>query len=588
MLATACRPLACQTQGLAMHTGQPGMSDPSLDVLQEIFPNYARSTLEDVLAECGSQAKAMEVLLSMGSDSPSPRSTRPQAASHPNSIFAALFPPERNTWKTKQPPSPRPGILPRLPPDVILQALADCQYDAPSVVDQLLPIQDAVGHTAWNENSSEDGSFDDDSRSRGTTSNSGACWEEEDFEAPSSEPANHPCKDLSFEDRVKVLKVQFPSMDTVEIENALMAEEGNVDATMALLCIYVEEDDAKAMRDKAALEAEDFALARNLAEEEHRAAANPAAPATGALVPITKVVVEGQQAPAARFGAKVEHLHRLFPAADQDMLRAVLLTTDNDLKAAKQVLAQNGMAEVKPAAAAVNKPASPIRPAAQHLALANVSGAVTTSPGGAVMVGAPSRVQVRQPVRHHRHASCHHNDPRHDEKQAHYEECRRRADDLAAQMKHKFAAASRAHKAGNAALAGELADEGRRLRELVEEENARAGRKIFQKMNESTVQLMRIDLHGLHVEEAVNRLNMFIASVAVIAQQNCTCKVTIITGRGLHSQGNVPKILIAVREYLNARGIKYVDVVGGVEFNIYPPGDGDMPAGDPGQSTSAS
>lgn len=46
--------------------------------------------------------------------------------------------------------------------------------------------------------------------------------------------------------------------------------------------------------------------------------------------------------------------------------------------------------------------------------------------------------------------------------------------------------------------------------------------------------------------------------------------VEAITGKGLHSVGQDPKLLPAVKEYLAARSVDYWEVPGMVVFKIYP------------------
>ncbi len=57
------------------------------------------------------------------------------------------------------------------------------------------------------------------------------------------------------------------------------------------------------------------------------------------------------------------------------------------------------------------------------------------------------------------------------------------------------------------------------------------------------------------------------ASVALSAG---TWMVEAITGKGLHSVGQDPKLLPAVKEYLAARSVDYWEVPGMVVFKIYP------------------
>ena len=84
--------------------------------------------------------------------------------------------------------------------------------------------------------------------------------------------------------------------------------------------------------------------------------------------------------------------------------------------------------------------------------------------------------------------------------------------------------------------------------------NARAREDIFRRMNAHTVTERPIDLHGMHVDEAVARM------VPILKHELCnpqdplvgTHLVRVMTGRGTHSRGRGPSLVPAV-ETLAAR-----------------------------------
>lgn len=83
-----------------------------------------------------------------------------------------------------------------------------------------------------------------------------------------------------------------------------------------------------------------------------------------------------------------------------------------------------------------------------------------------------------------------------------------------------------------------------RHQQLMRDANQAAAAVVFQENNQG-LDADQLDLHGLQTEEAMGFLQDYMA--------NAVCKfpsVSIITGRGLHSTGGVPKIKPAVISYL--------------------------------------
>lgn len=67
-----------------------------------------------------------------------------------------------------------------------------------------------------------------------------------------------------------------------------------------------------------------------------------------------------------------------------------------------------------------------------------------------------------------------------------------------------------------------------------------------------------IDLHYLHLAEAMHCLNIFVDyHIAKLANTHAKYKeLHVITGRGLHSHNNIPVIKNGAKEYLRRRSIQ--------------------------------
>ena len=112
--------------------------------------------------------------------------------------------------------------------------------------------------------------------------------------------------------------------------------------------------------------------------------------------------------------------------------------------------------------------------------------------------------------------------------------------------------AKQEHDNGNGAKAKEYSTEGHKHDDLVKEYNKQAADAFFAAHNKGRDQ-MTIDLHGLYVEEAMERLK---ARVEAIGRKGT---FVIIWGAGNHSEGGVRKIKPAVIDYLNAEKFQFED-----------------------------
>ena len=115
-----------------------------------------------------------------------------------------------------------------------------------------------------------------------------------------------------------------------------------------------------------------------------------------------------------------------------------------------------------------------------------------------------------------------------------------------------FEQSKKEFETGDEAKAKTLSDEGKKHGELMQQYNKQAADAFFSAHNTGN-DLYTIDLHGLFVEEALERVK------ARFDQIGRKGTLVIIWGAGNHSEGGVRKIKPAVIEVLNAEKIPFDD-----------------------------
>ncbi|KAM5340413.1 NEDD4-binding protein 2 isoform 2-T4 [Glossophaga mutica] len=116
-----------------------------------------------------------------------------------------------------------------------------------------------------------------------------------------------------------------------------------------------------------------------------------------------------------------------------------------------------------------------------------------------------------------------------------------------------YSKAKEAYRMGKKNVATFYAQQGSLHEQKMKEANHLAAMEIFEKVNASLLPQNVLDLHGLHVDEAIEHL------MAVLQQKTEEFKqsggkpyLSVITGRGNHSQGGVARIKPAVIKYLTS------------------------------------
>uniref|UniRef100_A0A8C3CLD2 NEDD4 binding protein 2 n=1 Tax=Cairina moschata TaxID=8855 RepID=A0A8C3CLD2_CAIMO len=121
--------------------------------------------------------------------------------------------------------------------------------------------------------------------------------------------------------------------------------------------------------------------------------------------------------------------------------------------------------------------------------------------------------------------------------------------------------AGEAYHMGMKSVAAFYANQGRLHEQKMKEANHAAAAQIFEKVNTSLLPLNVLDLHGLHVDEAVNQLSRVLQEKCEEYQQTGGKPyLCVITGRGSHSQGGVARIKPAAIRYLTSHNFRFAEI----------------------------
>ncbi|NWT01895.1 N4BP2 protein, partial [Mionectes macconnelli] len=134
-----------------------------------------------------------------------------------------------------------------------------------------------------------------------------------------------------------------------------------------------------------------------------------------------------------------------------------------------------------------------------------------------------------------------------------------RAEAFCHQQKRKecLKKAGEAYRMGMKPVAAFYARQSRLHEEKMKEANHAAAVQIFERVNTSLLPMNVLDLHGLHVDEAVNQLSRVLQEKSEEHQQTGGKPyLTVITGRGSHSQGGVARIRPAAIRYLTTHNFR--------------------------------
>ncbi|XP_010623427.1 NEDD4-binding protein 2 isoform X2 [Fukomys damarensis] len=124
-----------------------------------------------------------------------------------------------------------------------------------------------------------------------------------------------------------------------------------------------------------------------------------------------------------------------------------------------------------------------------------------------------------------------------------------------------YSKAKEAYQMGKKHVATFYAQQGSLHERKMKEANHLAAVEIFEKVNASLLPQNVLDLHGLHVDEAIKHLMTVLQQKTEEFKQNGGKPyLSVITGRGNHSQGGVARIKPAVIKYLTSHSFRFSEI----------------------------
>eukprot|EP00658_Telonema_sp_P-2_P048473 TRINITY_DN3687_c0_g1_i5.p1 TRINITY_DN3687_c0_g1~~TRINITY_DN3687_c0_g1_i5.p1 ORF type:complete len:923 (+),score=208.61 TRINITY_DN3687_c0_g1_i5:221-2989(+) len=121
-------------------------------------------------------------------------------------------------------------------------------------------------------------------------------------------------------------------------------------------------------------------------------------------------------------------------------------------------------------------------------------------------------------------------------------------------MSKYFKEATEAFQNNHKALARELSDKGKHEEVLSRKYHRQACDLVFQEKNPDMGELKEIDLHGLTVKEAISTSTNYLNLCQSVGHRGL---LKIITGKGIHSEGGIPKIKPAIEELCQSKGLNF-------------------------------
>lgn len=360
---------------------------------------------------------------------------------------------------------------------------------------------------------------------------------------------------MPAEEKLELLQLEFASISVDEVSASLAACDGSLFAAAKLLRAFLAEDDAAKSSDSDGR--------GNMIGDAPRSAAAaasvPAAASASAALP-------------HHAWPKVQHLSQRFPEVPIEALEVALVSSSYSLANARRTLREAGYTEVDleptprlqpqlyaafSTAASTAVPPAPPPPSPQP----HPQELLQPLPPAPGTVAGPSMPSV-----HGAPASLSLSEATYQRNQAIFEQERAQAQRLQMCYRRCFELAAAAYTRGDHDTANELRLRGHQYREQYDQEKRRASRRISKRVNAGTLPIITVDLHGLHVDEALRLVESGLRSLPESIPGGVT--VRYITGKGLHSAGGAPRIKPEVLRLLAERGVPHEQQGGIVEVTL--------------------
>ncbi|DBA67926.1 TPA: hypothetical protein ACH3X2_014129 [Trebouxia sp. C0005] len=366
-------------------------------------------------------------------------------------------------------------------------------------------------------------------------------------------------QDASFKHTLVKLKQQFHQLSSDEVLQYLDASAGNYHTAFALIQQCLGEDLDEQDSAKQALELTDLAVAQQLQKEEDSSPKSvldhSASSSAHGLASMQETDAKRPVTEDPSMQCKMDKLTGQFPHVSYGRLQHLLAAHEGCIIQTSRVLRHESTTSAlgnpnkkpgfRPRAQAT--PVGSVLDPTTGLPLWSSLGAGNSAPGSA---SASKGLQKRSLKTERSDLSCGARDK--------FTE----AKEQITVCKREFYAAMRAGDVQKQRLYESWV--GHWHHKLAEEKRA-AQKKIQPTKNAEHSNTFKLDLHALHVDEALEEVAKTISDLSKI---KCIWKVEVVTGKGLHSVNQNPKLLPAVKQYLAARLMQFWDAPGRVVFML--------------------
>ncbi|KAK9822387.1 hypothetical protein WJX81_007339 [Elliptochloris bilobata] len=442
---------------------------------------------------------------------------------------------------------------------LVADVLHACGGDHDAALQSLMDMQ-SNAKTSTSQGSSYSASDRDDGGGSGQWAANGGEWD------VSGSPNDYNFTDLTLEQKAAALRKAHPGYEAAEVEAALLAHSGDLNATAAALVLGADALAEEHVREQDRQYAEKLARELNgvdIPAAPHAGCA-PAQPAM-ASSPASNASSQGSRGFKRRAAlASVQaRLRASFPDADGDVLLSMLHVANNDFGAAHKMLRDSGLKEAQGGGARAPPALPPPPPPQQMLA------AVAPLAQPAAVPQSKRHLGVRRTSATFQQSPAAAESTR--QKQQIYQEEMKvsGAEAASAMYRECVALACKAHAARDYAGAAGFKAKAHEHRDRAHKLAKEARHRIRQRTNKLLINEYKVDLHGLDAAQAVDALH---DTLAKFAGEHSTMRLVFITGQGLHSANGQSVLRPALLAAVTSLGLEHEVSAGAVSVYIRPEG----------------